>query len=62
MHVPVIDLNFAAHVWCTVSVAQIFVSVEILCCGEECATHMFRSEVYFLLVFSFNKQHFMDTV
>ncbi len=58
--VPVIDLNFAAHVWCTVSVAQVFASVKILCCGEECATHI--SDVYFPLVFSFNKQHLIDTV
>lgn len=35
--VPVIDLNPAAHVWCSVSVAQKY--CWLLCCREECATN-----------------------
>lgn len=53
-----IYLNFAAHVWCTVSVAQRFVSVV----EKNVPPIGLDLDVYFLSVFSLNEQHFMDTV
>ena len=59
---PVIDLNFAAHVWCTASVAQICFSWNIVFVEKNVPPICWDQDVYFLSVFSFNEQHFMDTV
>lgn len=53
--VPVIDLNFAAHVWCTMCCRTRFVS------AEKRATENVQTRMYMFSVnISLNKQHFMD--
>lgn len=53
---PVIDLNFAAHVWCVMCCRTRFVS------AEKCATENVQTRMYmFSVSISLNNQHFMDT-